>query len=438
MLAKRTAAFLGIFIILSSIIIGPQTNRVSAASTLFCELNSILYGGCIDVCSSDSISNIASGKEITTGDGGGCGGTKEQNQEQIWNFLRSKGLSEEAAAGIMGNMEQESGFMPTADNSKTIGFTDNSGKGCRGIVQWCHERNTGLDSFAAERGKDWDCLGVQLEYLWYEMTETDQGNRNGNGDTLEIPLADALNGADFSRKSNYTGSGAANAATIFHDYFERSNTAKGEHLGRADRAEEIYTDFTGKAPESVGTESSSTTNCVGANTYTGGIPSEECVALIEQYRSLVAAGKITYYGEGNRAFVEKDLQNCTTNQIECGTVGMGGVNPRILRATVAAAANSGASTLQQWNFNSGHACDGLNHPRGMAIDIYCPGNDPNGQGASADCNSLYMYFYNNYSELGLTELIWQWPPDPNHCNEAKVSCTIAGHRDHIHIGTQVQ
>ncbi len=431
----RQFILFSIVLVLVFAIMPPQ--KTNAASTLFCELNFILYGGCADVCSSVNAGS-ASGQVVTSGDGGGCGGTAEQNKEQIWNFLRSKGLSEEAAAGIMGNMEQESGFMPTADNAKTMGFSDSSGRGCRGIVQWCHERNTQLDSFAAERGKSWDCLGVQLEYMWYEMTETEQGNRNGNGDVLEIPLADALNGGDFSRKSNYTGSGAANAATIFHDYFERANTATGEHLGRADRAEEIYTEFTGKAPTDISEDSSSSTSeCVGA-TYTGGIPSEECEALIAQYRSLVAEGKITYYGEGNRAFVEKDLQNCTTDQIQCGTGGMGGVHPKILRATVAAAANSGSSTLQQWNFNTGHACDGLNHPRGMAIDIYCLGNNPNGVGASEDCNKLFKYFYDNHGELGLTELIWQWPPSGYDCGDPKISCDIAGHRDHIHIGTQVK
>lgn len=436
---RKLAIFAIIPALVSSVFVGAEPTRVSAASTLFCELNSILYGGCIDPCSASG--NTSSGGRVINsgGDGGGCGGTKEQNKEQIWNFLRSKGLSEEAAAGIMGNMEQESGFMPTADNAKTMGFSDSSGRGCRGIVQWCHERNTQLDSFAAERGKSWDCLGVQLEYMWYEMTETEQGNRNGNGDVLEIPLADALNGGDFSRKSNYTGSGAANAAAIFHDYFERANTAKGEHLGRSDRAEEIYTEFTGKAPVGISEEASNsaTNECASGNIYTGEIPSEECAALIAQYRSLVADGKITYYGEGNRAFVEKDLQNCTTNQIQCGTGGLGGVHPRILRATVSAAANSGASTLQQWNFNTGHACDGLNHPRGMAIDIYCLGNNSSGQGASDDCNKLFRYFYVNYSELGLTELIWQYPPAEYSCSDPIISCNVPGHTDHIHIGTRV-
>jgi hypothetical protein len=138
------------------------------------------------------------------------------------------------------------------------------------------------------------------------------------------------------------------------------------------------------------------------------------------------------------------MQNCTTDQIECGTGGgKGGVHPRILRALVAGAANSGAGTVTQWNFNTGHDCDGLNHPHGMATDLYCIGNKSTSKGgqiktASDDCNKLFKYFYDHYDELGLTELIWQYPPPEYSCSDPKIMCHIAGHTDHIHVGTKVQ
>lgn len=401
------------------------------AKSSYRQQNDILYyeEGCQAATSSGS---AAAGP----GGGGGCGSDNpEENKKQIWSFLKSKGLSDEAAAGIMGNMEQESSFNPKATN----------GIGCRGIVQWCFGRNDGLDSFAAGKGTKWDCLGTQLEYMWHEMTETEQGQYNGNGDHLEIPLVDALNGKPFSRSSNYTGSGAYNAGAIFHDYFERANTAKGEHLGRGERAEKIYEEFTGKSADAslLGNASSSGGNaCPGNGSPSGGgIMSEECESLVKKYDTLEASGKIVAHSDGDSKSIDNDLKNCTTDQIECGTNGgKGGVHPRTLRAIVAAAENSGASRLDHWNFNTGHPCDEFRHPKGMAADIYCPGNkQATGEGASEDCNKLFIYFYDHYDELGITELIWQYPPKGYSCDDPKIMCSGAGdHTSHIHISTEVK
>jgi hypothetical protein len=435
------------------ILSGGPVNAIATIDTTRAS-NDVLYTD--DSCTANGSKSGSSPLAGSGGPNGGCGSTNpDENKKQIWNFLKGKGLSDGAAAGIMGNMEQESGFMPTADNGKTMGFSDSTGKGCRGVVQWCHERNSGLDSFAAERGSSWDCLGTQLDYMWYEMNETEQGQIDGGGNKLEIRLANALNGEQFGAKSKYDSKTSPYAAAqIFHDYFERANTATGENLGRGERAEDIYREFTGQEPppfsaSSGGAVDTSTSSATGAKgnacptsnattTGSGTIPSEECAALIEQYNQLKSAGKIKIYS-GNDGNIQKDLDNCTSDQIECGTEGgKGGVNPRILRALVAAAANSGASQLSQWNFNTGHGCDGMNHPRGMATDIYCVGNNAqSGTGASEDCNKLFKYFYDNYDALGLTELIWQYPPSGYSCGDPKILCNIAGHTDHIHVGTRV-
>lgn len=155
-------------------------------------------------------------------------------------------------------MEQESAFMPDADN-KIGQYGGSVGVGCVGIVQWCFERIDGLANFAKERGKEWDCLGVQLEYMWYEMTETSQGRSTAAGQKLEIELPEALNGEEFSRKSHYYPAGNATpegAARIFHDYFERANTANGEHLGRGERADKIFEELTGKSVSSLSSSGS--------------------------------------------------------------------------------------------------------------------------------------------------------------------------------------
>ncbi|HAP4810367.1 TPA: peptidoglycan DD-metalloendopeptidase family protein [Enterococcus faecalis] len=80
---------------------------------------------------------IVGGKEVIPGSGtGGTGsGTppeltteKEKNAWAVWQFLKSKGYSEQATAGILGNMEQESGIMPDID--------EGSGGPGYGLVQW--------------------------------------------------------------------------------------------------------------------------------------------------------------------------------------------------------------------------------------------------------------------------------------------------------------
>lgn len=67
---------------------------------------------------------IVGGKEVIPGDGsGGNDGDvppeltteKEKNAWAVWQFLKSKGYSEQAAAGVLGNMDQESGIMPDID-----------------------------------------------------------------------------------------------------------------------------------------------------------------------------------------------------------------------------------------------------------------------------------------------------------------------------------
>ncbi len=192
--------------------------------------NDIIYYGEGSTCGTS--------QSTASGDGGGCGSQTDgqANEKQIWNYLKSKGLTDEAAAGILGNAFKESNYMPQATN----------GIGCRGFVQWC-DRKSNLDAFAAQAGKPWDCLEVQLDFMWHEMED---GGPIGRSDGVKLPdgvkLYDVLNGADFPQKSQYTGSGPAQAAKIFHDYFERSNTATGEDKGRPEAAETAYKEMTGK------------------------------------------------------------------------------------------------------------------------------------------------------------------------------------------------
>lgn len=79
---------------------------------------------------------LLNGQEVVAGGGSGGGEgefppeivtDQEKNAWIVWQFLKSKGYTEQAAAGILGNMDQESGVMPD---------TEQIGGPAYGLVQW--------------------------------------------------------------------------------------------------------------------------------------------------------------------------------------------------------------------------------------------------------------------------------------------------------------
>lgn len=91
--------------------------------------------------------------------------------EQAYDFFTSKGLSTMHAAAIIGNLEQESGpgIRPTAVN----------GIGATGSAQWLGGRKDKLISMTADwardmdppiKGEPWKNFGLQLRYLWWEVS----------------------------------------------------------------------------------------------------------------------------------------------------------------------------------------------------------------------------------------------------------------------------
>ncbi len=94
------------------------------------------------------------------------------NAEAAWKFFTGKGYSAHATAGILGNLQQESGIDPT---KKQYG----GGPG-RGIGQWTvsEERFAGLKAHAASKGKEWTDLQSQLEWIDMEMAGKDPSTAN--------------------------------------------------------------------------------------------------------------------------------------------------------------------------------------------------------------------------------------------------------------------
>lgn len=83
-----------------------------------------------------------------------------ERSKYIQKKLISMGFTASAAAGVVGNLVQESGL-------RTDAIGDNGTSG--GLAQWHNERWEALKRYAAARGKDWTDLDTQIEFLAEEM-----------------------------------------------------------------------------------------------------------------------------------------------------------------------------------------------------------------------------------------------------------------------------
>ena len=146
------------------------------------------------------------------------------NREKIWNYLRSKDVSEECSAGIIGNLMQESSCRPEA--------VQPGGPG-RGICQWTYgtERWTGLLDVANSYGVDWTDLYSQCEWMWKEIqSENSWIGRINNKGGLE----------KFLSSNDITW-----CTETFCNDFERAGTAMMDN--RIKYANEAYQEFTGRS-----------------------------------------------------------------------------------------------------------------------------------------------------------------------------------------------
>lgn len=87
------------------------------------------------------------------------------NAERLFKFLTGHGLTANQAAGIIGNVMQESGggtfnISPTALNPTS---------GAYGIIQWYKGRKTALQKYADSVGKPVSDFDMQVNFMWVEL-----------------------------------------------------------------------------------------------------------------------------------------------------------------------------------------------------------------------------------------------------------------------------
>ncbi|MEO1024023.1 MAG: phage tail tip lysozyme [Pseudomonadota bacterium] len=93
---------------------------------------------------------------------GGNADPRENRIGYIFGRLRERGVAPHIAAGLLGNLMQEGGV---AINTRAIGDNGNS----HGMGQWNGPRRRALHAFARQRGKPWDDLDTQIDFLFHEF-----------------------------------------------------------------------------------------------------------------------------------------------------------------------------------------------------------------------------------------------------------------------------
>lgn len=156
----------------------------------------------LDIAFENIMDQVMAGQVEQPADGGAMGVGGNTVQERVYNFLRAQGFSAAAACGIMGNIEQESGFDATIQEyGSGVGY---------GLCQWSFERRTNLINWCQRNGQDYTTVEGQLNYLMYELK---------GGDSTCVQLMKQYCGGleGFKKLTD-----VAQATRIFQTCFERA------------------------------------------------------------------------------------------------------------------------------------------------------------------------------------------------------------------------
>ena len=147
--------------------------------------------------------------------------TGSNNQEKIWNYFKAKGLTEIGIAGLMGNLQAESGLNPkNMQNSyeSKLGFNDETYTSSidngsytnfvqdqvgYGLAQWTYwSRKQNLLNFAKQQNKSIGDLEMQLNFLHQELTVQYKPVWNGLMNSKTVREASDIVLTQFEKPAN--------------------------------------------------------------------------------------------------------------------------------------------------------------------------------------------------------------------------------------------
>lgn len=290
--------------------------------------------------------------------------------EQAWNFLKSNGFTDEAAAGLLGNFQQESSMRP--DNIQ------GNGKGpAAGLYQMetygdYSTRWGRMAQLAESRGKDWTDLESQLLFLLEDAPgqfKNYTGQKKGSG-APNSRYADE-NGRHWYKNGEWawwpdamtfdefkTINDIAKATEVFERVFERAGTPQMEN--RIKYAQQYYNQFSGKYTQVTGASySSDTTNSSSSSSSSGTVLDK----VLGSFDNLAAAYGLTSSSSSSSSPSSSSSTSTTGSSLTGGTG----------NATQQALVNEMAS----WENKLSYSMEGPRNP----------------EKGSADCSSTVNYVY---------------------------------------------
>ena len=157
-----------------------------------------------------------------TGSSGGYNGKYSGTTEEIvWQYFTNNGYSKESTAGIMGNIQHESGFKTDALESGGDGF---------GLIQWSNVRRDAIEAKAAADNADINDVNFQLEYLQWELESGDY-------------WAPSSGSANYDFEKFKTGSDIVYSTEAFCWMFEKPLASVARMDRRIQAAKDFYEEF---------------------------------------------------------------------------------------------------------------------------------------------------------------------------------------------------
>lgn len=247
---------------------------------------------------------------------GSAGISGVQNTDKIWNWLIGKGMTDIGAAGIMGNMQVESGFnpfriqggAPLRSYSSMVGSS--AYNSAFGLVQWDGTRRQEVLRYIAGKNSNYK------QYVSDKYGRSADDYQNAPTDVLDAFLGHEL---DFLHKEATPGGGRpttwrnlieartpAEAANVFEEIFEGSvRTGGGPHV---DAAKEIFAKYSG-----IGTAAGENSGCDtgGGSIAEGGLTEQQAKQFVMNYGAN-RGGDSAKYTYGNWDNCNGGGSNCVT------------------------------------------------------------------------------------------------------------------------------
>ncbi|MBR2576729.1 MAG: S-layer homology domain-containing protein [Firmicutes bacterium] len=164
--------------------------------------------------------------------------TAQAEPKKVWDFFVAKLGNEYGAAGVMGNLKAESGFLATnVQNSfeSKLGYNDNTytdavdngsysnfvhDSAGYGLAQWTYwSRKQGLLNYAKSINASIGNIDMQLEYLWKEL-QGYSGLINTLKNSTSVAQAASAFMIQFERPADQSAAAQAKRASFGQTYYD--------------------------------------------------------------------------------------------------------------------------------------------------------------------------------------------------------------------------